>query len=234
MYEATGIILAGGGGTRLNGVDKARLVLGEGELIAGTVELLRGLFAEVMIVHNGRRRYGFAGVREVADEQEGCGPLMGLYCGLQASRFDLNLVMGCDMPWVRGAVVRLLLEAAGDNDVTVPVVNGYLEPLLAVYHRRVGPVVKKYLDKNYRKLIVFYDEVKVQKITEARLREADAELRSFVNINTPEDLKAAKTANDESRCITGTKKLRNQNPDVHSRRVIPEVLREQAEQVTNQ
>ena len=101
------------------------------------------------------------------------------------------------MPWVQGAIVELLMEVAGDNDVSVPVVNGYLEPLLAVYHRRVLPVVKKYLDMNYRKMIIFYDEMKVQKITEERLREADPGLRSFVNINTPEDLDAVKAANDE-------------------------------------
>jgi len=197
MYEATGIILAGGGGTRFSGVDKARLAVGEGELIAGAVKLMQAYFAEVLIVHNGRRSYGFAGVREVADEAGGCGPLMGLYSGLQASGHDLNLVMGCDMPWVRPAVVRLLMEAAGDNDVTVPEVNGYLEPLLAVYHRRVAPIVKEYLDMKYRKLIIFYDDVKVKKITEEQLREVDPALRSFVNINTPEDLNAAKATNDE-------------------------------------
>ncbi|MCP4709789.1 MAG: molybdenum cofactor guanylyltransferase [Planctomycetes bacterium] len=197
MYEATGIILAGGEATRLAGVDKARLVVGEGELIEGAVKLMRKYFAEVVIVRNGQRNYGFDRVKEVADEEEGCGPLMGLYCGLRTSGYDLNFVMGCDMPWVQGAMVQLLMDAAGDNDVVVPVVNGYLEPLLAVYHRRVAEVVKEYLDKKYRKLIIFYDDVKVKKITEEQLREVDPKLRSFLNINTPENLDAAKAANDE-------------------------------------
>ncbi len=145
MYEATGIILAGGAGSRLKSVDKAQLVIDSTSLIDRAVELLRDWFAEVLIVSNGRRHYEFERVKLLADEKPNCGPLMGLYTALKASRHKLNLVLACDMPYVSRKLVQMMMETetSGNYDVVTPVVNGYREPFLAVYHKHALEIIKK-------------------------------------------------------------------------------------------
>jgi molybdopterin-guanine dinucleotide biosynthesis protein A len=192
VFNATGIILAGGGGSRLNGVDKARLVVDSTPLIERAVELLRDWFAEVLIVSNGRRRYDFARVKVVADVKPNCGPLMGLYSGLKVSGHEHNLVLACDMPYVSRELIKMMMEAAGGYDVTTPVVNGYREPFLAVYHKRALAIIKKNLDQDRYKMTGIFAQMNVYDIPEEQLRRIDPELKSFFNINTPQDLEAVK------------------------------------------
>ncbi|MFC1782585.1 molybdenum cofactor guanylyltransferase [Planctomycetota bacterium] len=193
MYEATGIILAGGAGSRLKGVDKARLVIDSTPLIERAVELLRDWFAEVLIVSNGQRHYEFERVKLLADEKPNCGPLMGLYTALKASRHELNLVLACDMPYVSRKLVQMMMETetSGNYDVVTPVVNGYREPFLAVYHKQALEIIKRNLDRNRYKMTGIFEQMNVGEISEERLRQIDPELKNFININTPEDLEAA-------------------------------------------
>ena len=192
MFEATGIILAGGAGSRLKGMDKTQLTINNGPLIENAVDLLREEFAEVLIVTNGHRHYEFPSVKVVVDEKPNCGPLMGLFTGLKASGYDINLVLACDMPFVSRPLLWLMMKEPDSYGVVVPIANGYHEPLLAVYHKRTLPVIKKYLDQNQHKMVSFFDEVNVLEIPEVELRQVDPKLDNFVNINTPEDLQAAK------------------------------------------
>jgi molybdopterin-guanine dinucleotide biosynthesis protein A len=192
MFDATGIILAGGRNSRMNGVDKAQLVVDSLPLIERKIELLQGLFAEVLIVCNRRRQYDYSQVKIVFDQQEGCGPLMGLYSGLKASSREINFVTACDMPFVNEQLVRLLIETSQNCGVAAPVVNGYWEPMMAAYNKSILPVIQKCLDDNRRKMVSFFDQVQVREITEAQVKTFDPELLSFFNVNTPEQLEQAK------------------------------------------
>lgn len=176
----------------MNGSDKAQLVLDRRPLIERTVELLTNCFRQVLIVAPPQRNYLYPGVTLVSDEQPRCGPLMGLYSGLRASRHQLNFVMGCDMPFVSETLIHLLIAEATKADVVVPIVRGFREPLLAVYNKTALPFIKNRLDAGQRKMVSFLDQVNVCEIAEQRLRTVDPHLRSFININTPEDLAQAR------------------------------------------
>jgi len=192
MFDATGIILAGGSNSRMNGEDKAQIVVDSLPLIERKIELLQGLFAEVLIVCNRKRRYDYPQVKIVFDRQEGCGPLMGLYSGLQASSHEINFVTACDMPFVNEQLVGLLVETAQNCGVAAPVVKGYWEPMMAVYNKSILPAIQKCLDDNRRKMVSFFDQVRVRGITEAQVKTFDPDLLSFLNVNTPEQLEQAK------------------------------------------
>ena len=77
----------------------------------------------------------------VRDRQEGRGPLEGLAVGLAAlgDRADAAYVTACDVPLVVPGFVRKLLDLAEGYDVAVPHVNGFDEPLAAVYRTGVLP-----------------------------------------------------------------------------------------------
>jgi molybdenum cofactor guanylyltransferase len=194
MFEATGIILAGGRGSRMNGADKARLIVNRRCLLDRQVETMRRWFSEIIIVAGPQRCYEYDGVKQVFDEKPDCGPLMGLYSGLRAGSYNLNFVIACDMPYISDRLVELLMNIAidGTDDVIVPLVNGFYEPLLAVYHKCVLPHVKDSIDNGQLKMVSFYDKVNVLGITEDKLATADPKLLSFLNINTPHDWNRAR------------------------------------------
>jgi len=186
------IILAGGQGRRLGGVDKARLQVGEKAIIEGQLELLCRKFEGVIISSGAKGRYVYPGVCEVVDEQKRCGPVMGLYCGLKASEQERNFVTGCDMPYLNEQVIQMLVEESqGDAEAVVAVVNGERQPLTAVYHRRALDKIGKYLERGEYKFMSLLSELEVKEIDEDRIRMVDGELKSFVNINTEADLDRA-------------------------------------------
>ena len=185
------IILAGGQGRRLGGVDKARLQIGEKAIIEGQLELLCRKFEGVIISSGSKGRYVYPGICEVVDEEKRCGPVMGLYCGLKASEQERNFVTGCDMPYLNEGVIELLVEESrGDAEVVVAMVNGERQPLTAVYHRRALGKIGKYLERREYKFMSLLSELEVKEIDEERIRRVDEELKSFFNINTESDLDA--------------------------------------------
>jgi molybdopterin-guanine dinucleotide biosynthesis protein A len=113
---------------------------------------------------------------------------MGLYSGLQAITTSHALVIAVDMPFVQPAVVRLLLSQPLDDALLVPIVNGFHQVLLAVYPRSILPAVAERLRAGRRDPRSLLEVARVRSIDEAQLRAVDPQLRSFVNINTPEEL----------------------------------------------
>ncbi len=191
-FDATCIILAGGRNTRMNGTDKAKLVIDTQPLLQHKYNLFRNWFQDVIVVGNRQRRDDYPYMNVVVDEQEGQGPLMGLYSGLKASGNPICFVSACDMPFVNEALVRLLLQESTGFDMAAPRLNGYWEPLLAVYHKRLLPLIEKQLTNGQRKVSSFFRDARIRTITEDQLKTADPELLSFFNINTPQDLKQAR------------------------------------------
>ncbi len=70
----------------------------------------------------------------------------------------------------------------------VPIVHDVLQVMLALYPRSVVPVVKEQLQWGRRDLRCLLEVAPVQFIEEKQLLQVDPQLRSFVNINTPEEL----------------------------------------------
>ena len=197
MFQATGIILAGGSGSRMNGADKSLLVINNRPMLDRNVEKLRKWFDQVLIVTNRQRSYDYPGVKQVIDEREGYGPLMGLYSGLKASLNELNFVMACDMPHVSEDMVRLLMDKAKDVDAIVPRINGYYEPLQAVYNKSVIAAIESSLEKEHFKVVDFFKKVHVREVLEKEITAIDPELLSFMNINTTHDLHRARQIFDK-------------------------------------
>jgi molybdopterin-guanine dinucleotide biosynthesis protein A len=182
--KATLILLAGGKSMRM-GQPKHLLLTSRGTLIEHLDLRLRHLFSETLAVG---RDLPPMGLRSVDDLYPAQSPLVGIYSGLVASRADVNFVLACDMPFVNPALVSHLISYAGDVDVVVPVVNGYYEPLCAVYCKRAIPVIKELLNRNVLKVTEAYSQLLVREVPGQRLRVFDPELSSFINLNTPREL----------------------------------------------
>jgi molybdenum cofactor guanylyltransferase len=193
MNPPAGIILAGGRSQRM-GTNKALLPLpGQASetFLAHLISTLTPLCAELLIVARDPAQFAHVALpdtRLVFDEIPGGGPLMGLYSGLNAMQATTALVVAVDMPFVQPALLAFLLAHSQENTLLVPVVEGIPQVLLALYPRSLLPQIETLLRQGKRAPRALLEVAPVCYIEEAQLRQVDPQLRSFVGINTPEDL----------------------------------------------
>lgn len=173
-----GYVLAGGRSSRM-GRDKALLPIGGTTLldrIAHRVELAAG---NVTIIAP-PERYPDSRFRVVADLRENCGPLGGLCRALSITGAEWNLIVACDMPALTVEFLEQLFHAAesGDADAVVPETEAGLDPLCAVYHRRLLPQAVRALDHKIFKMHDFVSTLRIRRwpVLNAALLE---------NVNTP-------------------------------------------------
>ena len=98
------------------------------------------------------------------------------------------LLVAVDMPFMQPALVSFMLSQPLGDALLVPLVEQVPQVLLSVYPRAVLPRIEACLRQGRRDLRSLLAVCPVQYLEEVQLRVADPLLRSFVNINTPEDL----------------------------------------------
>lgn len=187
------IILAGGHSRRM-GTDKALLPFANASsstFLGHLVTTLSSLCEELLLVardeEQAARCRAVSSVRIVTDNVPDFGPLMGIYSGLSVIQAAKALVVAVDMPFAQPALVSLLLARASTTAITVPVVNTVPQVLFAVYPRSILPQIETNIAQGRRDPRSLLTSAPVQYIDEAQLRTVDPQLRSFINVNTPED-----------------------------------------------
>ncbi|MGG1696880.1 molybdenum cofactor guanylyltransferase [Bacillus zhangzhouensis] len=121
------------------------------------------------------------------DEQmRGCGPLAGMYTAMQKQDADWYLVTACDMPFIRKETAEVLSSYCNEHvDAVVPLVQGRLQPLFALYHRRCLPFIHACLKENQLAIKDLLQKLKVRVVPEDELNVTSNE---FHNINKRSDL----------------------------------------------
>jgi molybdopterin-guanine dinucleotide biosynthesis protein A len=188
MSDATGIILAGGKGSRIKR-NKALIELPGGRtLIRRCVDTLHKVCGEILIVSNEEEPYQSLDARVVEDIIKAKGPLGGIYTGLFHSKTHCNFIMACDMPFPQPDLIRLLLHECDHHDVVVPEINGEVEPLFAVYSKNCLQVMSTHIQRDALKIRDIFEELRTKKVGEKEVEKVDPKHLSFFNINTQEDL----------------------------------------------
>ncbi len=194
--KVTGIVLCGGRSTRM-GRDKASLPFGDETLLERAIRVAREVADEVIVVtrtvEGGGNPFSRLPVRLMHDAVADLGPLAGIAAGLSASTTDLNIVIACDMPLIRPAVLRRLVDLRGDADICLAVVDGQASPLCAVYRAGVAGVAQALLASGERRVMALLDRVHTQRVDAAAFRDIDPDLESFLSCNTPEEFEKART-----------------------------------------
>ncbi len=193
MIEASGIILAGGKNSRI-ARNKAFIQLPTGEsILQNTLSVLQKIFSEIIIVTDQKQAYLKFGVQVVEDLIKESGPLGGIFTGLCFSSSRCSFVVACDMPFIKPALIRLLLQERDRFDVVIPEVNGEVEPLFAVYSKDCIPVMFEHLQTQNLRMREVLGELYVKKIGANEIDRVDPQHLSFFNINTEADLKRAES-----------------------------------------
>jgi len=183
----TGVILAGGASSRM-GSNKALLLHQGGRFIERVYRVLAELFEEVIIVTNTPEQYPFIPCRKVPDIYPGKGVLSGIHAGLSQSREQAIFAVGCDMPHLKGELIRHLAALAEGVDVVVPRTAGGFEPLHALYRKECLPALEELvLQKEHGRIVSLFSQVRARSVLSEEIASIDAEFSSFDNINTPDD-----------------------------------------------
>lgn len=201
MIEKSAIILSGGRGSRLSYTEKALLDIRGRPLLAYVIENIRDRVDEIIVSVRDRAQEQLlsqalgGNFRFAVDEYKNLGPLAGILAGLKIARSSYSLVVACDMPFVHGEVVDLLFNRAKGKDVAIPRWNsGKLEPLHAVY--KGEPMIReteKAILKGETIVLAPVFRLKVDYVNVEDIRRIDPDLKTFMNINTYEDIETLKS-----------------------------------------
>ena len=134
MSSFDAIVLAGGQGRRLGGVDKADLRVGDTTLLTWALDAAAAASRRIVV---GPPRALPVGVVGVSEEPPGGGPVAGLAAGLTEVGQPLVAVMACDMPFLDRDVVAELVAVAAEAEHVDGVLlvdgEGHRQPLAAAY-----------------------------------------------------------------------------------------------------
>jgi molybdopterin-guanine dinucleotide biosynthesis protein A len=189
-----GIVLCGGQSSRM-GRPKAWLPFGDEVMLQRVVRILGSVVAPVVVVAALDQEVPPlpADVAIVRDEERGRGPLQGLLAGLQALRgkVDAAFLSSCDVPFLKPAFVRRLIDLLASASICVPRFGEYHHPLAAVYRLDVIGVVQRLLGENRLRPVFLFDSVATRVVQANELADIDSEMISLRNLNTPEEYEAA-------------------------------------------
>jgi molybdopterin-guanine dinucleotide biosynthesis protein A len=175
------------------GTNKALLEVGGRAMLGRTADLLRPLVGELFLVADDAAPYAGLGLPIIPDVHPGRGAVGGIHAALRHAAHPLVLCVACDMPHLgRGVVELLLASARPGDDALLPRIGGRPEPLLAVYGRTARAGFERAIRSGRLRVVDALEGLCVRFVEEAELRVADAALHSFVNVNTPGELAAAR------------------------------------------
>lgn len=188
LKDTTGVILAGGENRRMP-VPKALIRVRGSRLIERALRTYQRLFPEVFIITDRPEDFIYPGVKLLADVYDIRGPMTGILTALISSPNRWIFVAACDMPFLSGDVIRYMSSVKSGYDAVVSVVQGRTQPLFAFYSKRMLAGMERAVLKKRGALKDFLNTKRVQYVNEDEIRRFDPGACSFINFNTPEDLR---------------------------------------------
>jgi molybdopterin-guanine dinucleotide biosynthesis protein A len=197
MGDVLGVVIAGGLSSRFGSPKALAQVAGQ-RVVDRVIAALRDALhdADIVSIVNDAAIAAAIGLPHRADVLVGIGALGGVHAGLLWAR-ERNcrgiLAAGCDMPFVEPALLRALLDRAGEADAVLPASAGPrgVEPLCAWYGTACVPAIEAAVRAGDMRMIGFHDAVRVVRLPLHEVRMFGDPARLFMNLNTPADRDAA-------------------------------------------
>ncbi|MGH8802346.1 MAG: molybdenum cofactor guanylyltransferase MobA [Casimicrobiaceae bacterium] len=187
--DVTGVVLAGGQGRRMGGVDKGLVELDGTPLVAHVVARLAPQVAALIVNANRNvTRYAAFGYPVVPDAIGGfAGPLAGLHAGMSAAETPFVVTAPCDSPFLPPDLVARLAAAtaAAGAQLAVAKTLDQPHPVFSLARRDLLPHLSAFLAGGGRKIDAWYATLAVVEVS------FDDESDAFRNFNTREELIAS-------------------------------------------
>ncbi len=186
ISSVTGLILAGGKGSRMGGVDKGLQPLRGRRLVDHVYERFAPQVGGIIINANqNHEEYKTFGVRVVSDAIGGyAGPLAGLHAGLSVSKRPFLASVPCDSPFLPADLVERLYRRLDESgtELAVAKTGDQPHPVFSLMRRGVLDHLGDFLKNGGRKIDAWYATLNVVEVG------FDDEPEAFSNINTREEL----------------------------------------------
>lgn len=185
----TGLVLAGGRGLRMGGVDKGLQPWAGGTLAANALARLAPQVGPLAVSANRHAdAYAALGVPVWADPLEGFpGPLGGFLAGLRRAGTPWLATVPCDTPHFPPDLVARLAAAAALAGAPIAMPSTLhdgrwmRQPVFCLLHTRLAASLDAFLAAGGRKIGVWADE-------HGAVTVPFADAPAFANANTPDDL----------------------------------------------
>jgi len=188
--DITGLLLAGGQGRRMGGVDKGLQPLRGRPLAAWGLDRLAPQVGRIIINANQHLdQYAALGYPVLADAITGfAGPLAGMHAGLAACVTPWMATVPCDSPFLPGDLVARLaraIEAKPGAQIAIARTQGEPQPVFCLMRADLRPALEDYLHAGGRKIQAWYATLAYA------YADFDEAAEAFVNLNSLGELREA-------------------------------------------
>lgn len=183
--EITAVILAGGRGRRMGGVDKGLVEFNERPLIEHVIEAIAGQVRTLMINANRNlvqyQRFGYPVIADSISDYQG--PLAGFLAAMEVAQTPYIVTVPCDGPLLAPDLVERLVAALERESAEIAVAHDgkRIQPVYALIPVALKPSLQRYLQDGDRKIDLWYAR---HQVALADFSDLPA---SFMNINTEEE-----------------------------------------------
>ena len=187
--STTAVVLAGGMGRRMDGVDKGLVEVHGKPMIGYVIETLAENVDNIVINANRNlEEYGRYPVTVVPDSLQGYqGPLAGVEAGLSAAQTDWVFTCPCDSPMQSTELLPHMWNEISATDAEIGVAHdgSRTHPVFLILRRELLESLRRYLGEGQRKIDRWFDNHRLATIDCSQFAQ------SFVNVNTEEELARA-------------------------------------------
>ena len=188
----TGVVLAGGLGRRMGGVDKGFVDFLGKPMVTHVIQRLQPQVDEILINANREiERYTALGYPVITDDIAGfAGPLAGLHKGMSMASHPYVLTVPCDSPLLPMNLTSRLMNGLieRDADLAVAKTGSQAHPVFCLCRKTLLANLESYLQNGGRKIDDWYSTLEVAEVL------FDDNPQAFTNVNTPEELSCLERA----------------------------------------
>jgi molybdopterin-guanine dinucleotide biosynthesis protein A len=189
----SGVILAGGAGSRFGVENKTNIVMNGEKIIDRIINTLTLIFDEIIIVTNSPGEIMQpSGIIIGSDHFLNVGPLGGIHAAMKASSKEAVFIFAGDMPYLNKELIMKQIDFFYSDyaEVVLPMIKNYIEPLHGIYRNVLLVRLEEHLSSGKEYAVRnFLKNVDVRYL---KLKGSREVLKSFTNINTPGEARRLK------------------------------------------
>jgi molybdopterin-guanine dinucleotide biosynthesis protein A len=180
----TAIILSGGKSTRM-GQDKGLMEINGKPMIQYVIDNITPVCSQIIISAN-QDTYKKFGYPVIKDDIADTGPAGGIVSSFPHSSNDKNLIISCDLPFVTPVFINILLNLSNKYEITIPELNGYIQPLCGIYLKDIYNRFKNIVEHGQSSMKNIIKEFNYRVVKEAEMNAIDLN-HTLRNINSIKD-----------------------------------------------
>lgn len=181
----TAVLFAGGQSLRM-GRDKATIVVDGKPLWRRQLDILGELSPREVLI-SAREKPDWTESEFLKDALSGAGPFGGLVAALRNASTDRVLVLAIDLPKMTSDFLSRLVEQSESGRGVVPVREGFLEPLAAIYPNSALPIAEEALAAGRFAMHEFAETAIAADLMTPLVVSGD-DARCLFNMNHPDDV----------------------------------------------